>query len=116
MDEGPQRERNGGLMTERGGLHRALGLSRVYRAFQGLVSRPDAAYRMRNELYPELGARQLRVLDIGCGPAAFYARYRDVAGLEYVGIESNEAKKAPIDPAIVSNSSHSPACTPRFRR
>ena len=78
-------------MTERGGLHRVLELSWVYTAFQGLVSRPGAADRMRNELYPELGTRPLRVLDIGCGPAAFYARYRDVAGLEYVGIEPNEA-------------------------
>ena len=46
---------------------------------------------MRDELYPELGSRPLRVLDIGCGPAAFYARYRDAAGLEYVGIEPNKA-------------------------
>ena len=78
-------------MTERGGLHRVLELSWVYTAFQGLVSRPGAADHMRNELYPELGTRPLRVLDIGCGPAAFYARYHDVAGLEYVGIEPNEA-------------------------
>jgi SAM-dependent methyltransferase len=78
-------------MTERGGLHQVLKLSWAYTAFQGLVSCPGAADRMRNELYPELGTRPLRVLDIGCGPAAFYSRYRDVAGLEYVGIEPNEA-------------------------
>ena len=63
----------------------------MYTAFQNLISRPGAADRMRNELYPELGSRPLRVLDIGCGPGAFYARYRDVVGLEYVGIEPNKA-------------------------
>lgn len=78
-------------MAERGGLHRFLELSWVYTAFQGLISRPGAAERMRGELYPELGSRPLRVLDIGCGPAAFFARYRDVEGLEYVGIEPNKA-------------------------
>lgn len=78
-------------MTERGGLHRVLELSWVYTAFQGLVSRPGAADRMRNELYPELGTRPLRVLDIGCGPAAFYARYHGVEGVTYIGIEPNSA-------------------------
>ena len=78
-------------MTERGGLHRVLEVSWVYTAFQHAVCRSGWSERMRNELYPELGTRPLRVLDIGCGPAAFYARYRDVAGLEYVGIEPNEA-------------------------
>ena len=73
-----------------GGLHRVLELSWVYTLFQSLISRPGAAERMRNELYPELGSRPLRVLDIGCGPAAFYARYHDVAGMEYVGIEPNK--------------------------
>ena len=78
-------------MTERGGLHRVLEVSWVYTAFQHAVYRSGWSERMRNELYPELGTRPLRVLDIGCGPAAFYARYHDVAGLEYVGIEPNEA-------------------------
>jgi SAM-dependent methyltransferase len=76
-------------MAERRGLHRVLELSWVYTAFQSLISRPGAAERMREELYPELGSRPLRVLDIGCGPAAFYKRYHDVEGVEYVGIEPN---------------------------
>ena len=63
----------------------------MYTAFQGLVSRPGAADDMRHELYPELGTRPIRVLDIGCGPAAFYSRYQGVEGLEYVGIEPNAA-------------------------
>lgn len=79
------------IVTERGGLHCVLELSWVYTLFQNLISRPGAADRMRHNLYPELGTRPLRVLDIGCGPAAFYARYSDVEGLEYVGIEPNVA-------------------------
>ena len=78
-------------VAERGGIHRFLELSWVYTAFQSLISRPGAAERMRYELYPEVGSRPIRVLDIGCGPAAFYARYQDVDGLEYVGIEPNTA-------------------------
>ena len=78
-------------MAERAGLHRVLELSWVYTAFQRVISREGAPERMRQELYPELGTRPLRVLDIGCGPAAFYARYRDIEGLDYVGIEPNEA-------------------------
>lgn len=73
------------------GVHRVLELSWVYTAFQGLISSPGAANRMRHELYPELGARPIRVLDIGCGPAAFYSRYQGVEGLECVGIEPNAA-------------------------
>ncbi len=72
-----------------GGLHRVLEFSWFYTLFQNLVSRTGAAERMRTELYPELGSRPLRVLDIGCGPAAFYARYHNVEELEYVGIEPN---------------------------
>lgn len=71
-------------------MHRVLGLSIVYTAFQSLISRPGAGERMLQDLYPEVGTRPLRVLDIGCGPAAFSARYRDVEGLDYVGIEPNE--------------------------
>ncbi len=76
-------------MSERGGLHRALEFSWTYTLFQSLISRSNAPTVLRRELYPELGSRQLRVLDIGCGPAAFWARYRDVNGLIYVGIEPN---------------------------
>ncbi len=78
-------------MTERRGLHRLLELSWVYTLFQRLISRSGATQALREELYPELGSRPLRVLDIGCGPAAFWARYQDVAGLTYVGIEPNRA-------------------------
>lgn len=46
---------------------------------------------MQSELYPELRSRPIRVLDIGCGPAAFFDRYRGVEGLEYVGIEPSRA-------------------------
>lgn len=63
----------------------------VYVGFQKLVYRTGSSDALRGLLYPELGTRPLRVLDIGCGPAAFYARYRDVDGLEYVGIEPNQA-------------------------
>ena len=76
-------------MTERRGLHRALEISWVYTVFQSLVSRTGAAERMQRELYPELGSGPLRVLDIGCGPAAFYTRYHGREGLDYVGIEPN---------------------------
>lgn len=78
-------------MAERKGIHRILELSSVYTLFQTGISRPDAARRMREELYPELGSRPLRVLDIGCGPAAFYARYEATYALTYVGIEPNSA-------------------------
>jgi len=78
-------------VSERGGLHRALEFSWTYTLFQSLISRSDAPTVLRQELYPELGSRQLRVLDIGCGPAAFWARYRDVDGLIYAGIEPNRA-------------------------
>lgn len=78
-------------MAERRGLHRVLELSAVYTLFQTAISRPDAARRMRDELYPELGSRPLRVLNIGCGPAAFYARYQSLQAVTYVGIEPNSA-------------------------
>jgi SAM-dependent methyltransferase len=78
-------------MSERGGLHRILEFSWVYTQFQTLISRPGASSALREELYPELGSRPLRVLDIGCGPAAFWARYRNVTGISYVGIEPNRA-------------------------
>lgn len=58
--------------------------------FQNMIVRPGSAARLQQELYPELGTRDLRVLDIGCGPAAFYARYGELGGLHYVGIEPNE--------------------------
>lgn len=80
---------SGALVAERAGMHRVLELSIVYTAFQSLISRPGASERMLQDLYPEVGTRPLRVLDIGCGPAAFFARYRDVEGLDYVGIEPN---------------------------
>lgn len=76
-------------MAERAGLHRLLEVSWVYTMFQRLISRSGAAERMRLELYPQLGTRPLRVLDIGCGPAAFYARYHHFDGLDYVGLEPN---------------------------
>lgn len=79
--------RQEGLMAERGGLHRALELPGLYTAFQRLVSRtddPDDA-----DLYPELANGHIRVLDIGCGPAAFYRRHRHSGELDYVGIEPN---------------------------
>jgi SAM-dependent methyltransferase len=78
-------------MPERGGAHRVLELSSVYRVFERLISHPGAADDLRTRLYPELGARPLRVLDIGCGPAVFWSRYKDVHGLTYVGIEPNRA-------------------------
>jgi SAM-dependent methyltransferase len=56
-----------------------------------MVSRPGAGEALRNRLYPELGLRPLRVLDIGCGPAVFWDRNRDFDGLAYVGIEPNIA-------------------------
>ncbi len=78
-------------MTERRGLHRLLERSSVYTVFQYLVSRRGVADELREELYPGLGSRPLCVLDIGCGPAAFWARYQHVAGLIYLGIEPNRA-------------------------
>lgn len=78
-------------MAERQGLHRILELSTVYTAFQRGISRSDASDRMRQELYPELGSRPLRVLDIGCGPAAFYERYRGIGNFSYVGLEPNRS-------------------------
>lgn len=77
-------------MAERRGLHRVLEVAWVYSAFQRMVYRVGWSEVMRQELYPELGTRPLRVLDIGCGPAAFYARYRGIEGLRYVGVEPNE--------------------------
>ena len=69
-------------MAERGGLHRVLELPWLYTLFQTVISRKGAAERMQDELYPQLGSRRLRVLDIGCGPAAFYARYHEVAAMD----------------------------------
>ena len=76
--------------SERSGLHRVLELAWVYSLFQRAISRADAASSLREELYPELGRRPLRVLDIGCGPAAFWARYRSIGAIQYVGVEPNE--------------------------
>jgi SAM-dependent methyltransferase len=72
-------------------LHRVLKFSFVYTLFQTGISRRDVAGRLRDELYPELGSRPLRVLDIGCGPAAFYARHQSLQAFTYVGIEPNSA-------------------------
>lgn len=76
--------------SERSGLHGLLELAPVYSAFQRMISRSDAAETIRRELYPELGTRPIRVLDIGCGPAAFWARYRSIGNIRYVGVEPNE--------------------------
>ena len=47
---------------------------------------------MRDEIYPDFGSRQPRVLHIGCGgAAACYARHNDVEGVECGGLESNLA-------------------------
>lgn len=62
-----------------------------YKILQRAVYGGRWAERTRYALYPELGIHHLRALDIGCGPAAFFGRYRDVAGIEYVGIEPNRA-------------------------
>lgn len=76
-------------MVERGGLHRLLNLPMVYTAFQRLISRSGATGIDQPVLYPELGTRKIRVLDIGCGPAAFWARHQRLGGITYVGIEPN---------------------------
>lgn len=76
-------------MVERGGVHRILEMPWVYTAFQTAVYRAGASQQMKQLLYPELGGRPLRVLDIGCGPAAFFARYSDAERFSYVGIEPN---------------------------
>jgi SAM-dependent methyltransferase len=78
-------------VAERGGLHRLLEISWTYELFQRLISRQGSERRLQAELYPELGSRPVRVLDIGCGPAAFWARYQHFADLDYVGIEPNAA-------------------------
>jgi len=78
-------------LSERRGLHRLLELSWVYSGFQHLIVRSGAADTLRAEIYPELGERPLRVLDIGCGPAAFWDRYKDLGQITYVGIEPNRA-------------------------
>ena len=78
-------------LPERRGLHRLLELSWVYSGFQRLIIRSGAADTLRAELYPELGERPLRVLDIGCGPAAFWDRYKDLGQITYIGIEPNKA-------------------------
>lgn len=74
---------------ERRGIHRVLEFARVYSSLQRAISRPGSADSVREKLYPELGTGTVRVLDIGCGPAAFWARYQDVGNIEYVGIEPN---------------------------
>ncbi len=79
------------FVSERGGLHRSLEFAGVYTLFQRIISRSGAAAAFRAELYPELGSGPLRVLDIGCGPAAFWARYNHIEGIAYVGIEPNRA-------------------------
>lgn len=75
---------------ERGGIHRILESDAMYRFVQRLLGRGIAAAGEWSDLYPELQREGARVLDIGCGPAAFYARLqKSSAPFGYVGIEPN---------------------------
>lgn len=75
---------------ERRGLHRILESDGVYRTVQRLFGGGIAAAGGLGDLYPELQRAGTRVLDIGCGPAALYARLHPIsAPFEYVGIEPN---------------------------
>lgn len=77
-------------MMERRGLHRILESEGVYRTVQRLFGGGLVAAGRWGDLYPELQRPDTRVLDIGCGPAALYARLHPVsAPFEYVGIEPN---------------------------
>lgn len=77
-------------MTERRGMHRLLDSSRIYSAFQSGIARPETAELVRSRLFPELGGRPVRVLDLGCGPAAFLSAYAHIGGFTYVGFDPNE--------------------------
>ena len=76
-------------VSERRWVHRILEVSWFYTLFQRIVYRAGFAERFRDEYYPELGTQEVRVLDIGCGPAAFWSRFQNAEGLTYVGIEPN---------------------------
>ncbi len=79
-----------GVRVERSGIHRVLERDGIYRAVQRIVGGGLAEAGAWPDLYPELGAPGTRVLDIGCGPAAFYARSQPMAvPFAYVGIEPN---------------------------
>lgn len=77
-------------VPERRGMHRILDLSWAYSFFQGGIGRPDGAQRLRERFYPELGSSFTRVLDMGCGPAAFLATNAEFRGaIRYVGFDPN---------------------------
>jgi SAM-dependent methyltransferase len=81
-------------VPERRGMHRILDLSWAYSIFQGGIGKPDSADRLRERFYPELGSSFTRVLDMGCGPAAFLASNAGAdgvhaAGFDYVGFDPN---------------------------
>ena len=77
-------------MSERRGIHRLLDSSPIYSAFQSGVARPETAELVRSQLFPYLDGRDLRVLDLGCGPAAFLSAYGHIGGFTYVGFDPNE--------------------------
>ncbi len=77
-------------MAERRGLHRLLDSSRIYSAFQSGVARPETAELVRSQLFPDLDGRKLRVLDLGCGPAALLSAYTHIGEFTYVGFDPNE--------------------------
>lgn len=77
-------------MTERRGVHRLLDSSRIYSSFQSGIARPETPELVRSQIFPDLDGRNLRVLDLGCGPAAFLSSYAHIGGFTYVGFDPNE--------------------------
>lgn len=78
-------------MTERAGLHRILGNSRVYAVVQNGLVRMSTWDRVQQRFLPSLRAPGVRVLDIGCGPAEFLSNYPWFPADHYTGFDPNPA-------------------------